>query len=160
MKMKHIKGEMMYAKRVGQYLMDAIRSVGVDKVFGVPGDFNLTFLDDIINRDDMEWIGNTNELNASYAADGYARIKGISAMVTTFGVGELSAVNGIAGAYAERVPVIAITGAPTREVERAGKYVHHSLGEGTFDDYRKCINLSRQHKDILLQKMHKLKFQD
>lgn len=124
-------------KRVGQYLMDAIRSVGVDKVFGVPGDFNLTFLDDIINRDDMEWIGNTNELNASYAADGYARIKGISAMVTTFGVGELSAVNGIAGAYAERVPVIAITGAPTREVERAGKYVHHSLGEGTFDDYRK-----------------------
>lgn len=127
----------MYAKRVGQYLMDAIRSVGVDKVFGVPGDFNLTFLDDIINREDMEWIGNTNELNASYAADGYARIKGISAMVTTFGVGELSAVNGIAGAYAERVPVIAITGAPTREVERAGKYVHHSLGEGTFDDYRK-----------------------
>ena len=124
-------------KRGGQYLMDAIRSVGVDKVFGVPGDFNLTFLDDIINRDDMEWIGNTNELNASYAADGYARIKGISAMVTTFGVGELSAVNGIAGAYAERVPVIAITGAPTREVERAGKYVHHSLGEGTFDDYRK-----------------------
>ena len=124
-------------KRVGQYLMDAIRSVGVDKVFGVPGDFNLTFLDDIINREDMEWIGNTNELNASYAADGYARIKGISAMVTTFGVGELSAVNGIAGAYAERVPVIAITGAPTREVERAGKYVHHSLGEGTFDDYRK-----------------------
>ena len=124
-------------KRVGQYLMDAIRSVGVDKVFGVPGDFNLTFLDDIINREDMEWIGNTNELNASYAADGYARIKGISAMVTTFGVGELSAVNGIAGAYAERVPVIAITGAPTREVERAGKYVHHSLCEGTFDDYRK-----------------------
>ncbi|MDU0462633.1 alpha-keto acid decarboxylase family protein [Staphylococcus ureilyticus] len=124
-------------KRVGQYLMDAIRSVGVDKVFGVPGDFNLTFLDDIINREDMEWIGNTNELNASYAADGYARIKGISAMVTTFGVGELSAVNGIAGAYAECVPVIAITGAPTREVERAGKYVHHSLGEGTFDDYRK-----------------------
>ncbi|WP_210126412.1 MULTISPECIES: alpha-keto acid decarboxylase family protein [unclassified Staphylococcus] len=124
-------------KRVGQYLMDAIRSVGVDKVFGVPGDFNLTFLDDIINREDMEWIGNTNELNASYAADGYARIKGISAMVTTFGVGELSAVNGIAGAYAERIPVIAITGAPTREVERAGKYVHHSLGEGTFDDYRK-----------------------
>ena len=61
----------------------------------------------------MEWIGNTNELNASYAADGYARMKGISAMVTTFGVGELSAVNGIAGAFAERVPVIQITGSYT-----------------------------------------------
>lgn len=123
-------------KRVGQYLMDCLSNVGVDKVFGVPGDFNLTFLDDIISHDDLEWIGNTNELNASYAADGYARLKGIAAMVTTFGVGELSAVNGIAGSYAERVPVIQITGAPTRAVEQAGKYVHHSLGEGRFDDYR------------------------
>ncbi|MCA2499195.1 alpha-keto acid decarboxylase family protein [Staphylococcus xylosus] len=123
-------------KRVGQYLMDCLSNVGVDKVFGVPGDFNLTFLDDIISRDDLEWVGNTNELNASYAADGYARLKGIAAMVTTFGVGELSAVNGIAGSYAERVPVIQITGAPTRAVEQAGKYVHHSLGEGRFDDYR------------------------
>ncbi len=57
----------------------------------------------------------------------------------TFGVGQLGAVNGIAGSYAERIPVIAITGAPTRAVEQAGKYVHHSLGEGTFDDYRKMF---------------------
>ena len=63
-------------------------------------------------------------------------MNGLGVLVTTFGVGELSAVNGIAGAYAERVPVIAITGAPTRAVEKAGKYVHHSLGEGHFDSYR------------------------
>ncbi|WP_239738411.1 alpha-keto acid decarboxylase family protein [Mammaliicoccus sp. H-M32] len=126
-------------KRVGEYLMDALSTVGVEKVFGVPGDFNLAFLDDIVSRDDMEWVGNTNELNASYAADGYARMNGISAMVTTFGVGELSAVNGIAGSYAERVPVVAITGAPTTVVEEAGKYVHHSLGEGKFDNYRKMF---------------------
>ena len=126
-------------QRVGQYLMDAVYAAGVDKVFGVPGDFNLAFLDDIISHEHIEWIGNTNELNASYATDGYARINGLGAMVTTFGVGELSAVNGIAGSYAERVPVIAITGAPTRAVEEAGKFVHHSLGEGTFDDYRKMF---------------------
>ncbi|WP_204206351.1 alpha-keto acid decarboxylase family protein [Mammaliicoccus sciuri] len=126
-------------KRVGEYLMDSLSTVGVEKVFGVPGDFNLAFLDDIVSREDMEWGGNTNELNASYAADGYARMNGISAMVTTFGVGELSAVNGIAGSYAERVPVIAITGAPTTAVEEAGKYVHHSLGEGKFDSYRKMF---------------------
>lgn len=126
-------------KRVGEYLMDALSTAGVKKVYGVPGDFNLTFLDDIVSRDDMEWVGNTNELNASYAADGYARLNGISAMVTTFGVGELSAVNGIAGSYAERVPVVAITGAPTTVVEEAGKYVHHSLGEGKFDNYRKMF---------------------
>lgn len=126
-------------QRVGQYLMDAVYAAGVDKVFGVPGDFNLAFLDDIISHEHIEWIGNTNELNASYATDGYARINGLGAMVTTFGVGELSAVNGIAGSYAERVPVIAITGAPTRAVEEAGKFVHHSLGESTFDDYRKMF---------------------
>src|SRR5699024_8759957 len=114
-----------------------ISAVGVDKVFGVPGDFNLTFLDDIIHRDDMDWVGNTNELNASYAADGYARMKGISAMVTTFGVGELSAVNGIAGAYAERVPVIAIKSAQNDGVEIDSKYMQHSLSVGTFDDSRK-----------------------
>ncbi len=97
------------------------------------------FLDDIISNPNVDRVGNTNELNASYAADGYARLNGLAALVTTFGVGELSAVNGIAGSYAERIPVIAITGAPTRAVEHAGKYVHHSLGEGTFDDYRKMF---------------------
>ncbi|KAB2209633.1 alpha-keto acid decarboxylase family protein, partial [Staphylococcus epidermidis] len=126
-------------QRIGSYLIDAIHRAGVDKIFGVPGDFNLAFLDDIISNPNVDWVGNTNELNASYAADGYARLNGLAALVTTFGVGELSAVNGIAGSYAERIPVIAITGAPTRAVEQAGKYVHHSLGEGTFDDYRKMF---------------------
>jgi TPP-dependent 2-oxoacid decarboxylase len=111
----------------------------VNEIFGVPGDFNLAFLDDVIEHKDVKWVGNTNELNASYAADGYARMNGLAAMITTFGVGELSAVNGIAGSYAERVPVIAITGAPTTKVEQERKFVHHSLGEGTFDDYRKMF---------------------
>ncbi|MCG3399167.1 alpha-keto acid decarboxylase family protein [Staphylococcus massiliensis] len=126
-------------RRVGQYLMDCLSEMDVEKIFGVPGDFNLAFLDDIISHDKVEWVGNTNELNGSYAADGYARMKGLSALVTTFGVGELSAVNGIAGSYAERVPVIAITGAPTTASEQAGNYVHHSLGEGIFDSYRKMF---------------------
>lgn len=121
---------------VGHFLIDEINKQGVDKIFGVPGDFNLTFLDTIVEHPNVEWIGNTNELNASYAADGYARVIGIGALVTTFGVGELSTMNGIAGAYAERVPVIAITGAPTTTVERDKKYVHHTLGEGNYDDFR------------------------
>lgn len=126
-------------RRVGQYLIDQISVYGVDKIFGVPGDFNLAFLDDITSHEKVEWVGNTNELNGSYAADGYARLKGLGALVTTFGVGELSAVNGIAGSYAERVPVVAITGAPTTVVEKAEKYIHHSLGEGRFNDYRKMF---------------------
>lgn len=126
-------------RRVGQYLLDSVKTAGANKIFGVPGDFNLAFLDDIVRHDGVEWVGTVNELNGSYAADGYARIHGLGVLVTTFGVGELSAVNGIAGSYAERVPVIAITGAPTTAVEEAGKYIHHSLGEGKFDSYRQMF---------------------
>jgi pyruvate decarboxylase len=60
---------------------------------------------DYIEKHGLNWVGNANELNASYAADGYARVKGISALVTTFGVGELSAVNGIAGSYSVRAGI-------------------------------------------------------
>ncbi len=57
----------MMKKRIGQFLIDEIAKQGVDKIFGVPGDFNLTFLDDIEAHETLEWVGNTNELNASYA---------------------------------------------------------------------------------------------
>jgi pyruvate decarboxylase len=68
-------------------------------MFGVPGDFNLGFLDYVEDHPKIEWAGNCNELNASYAADGYARVKEGSpgVVLTTFGVGELSCTNGIAG---------------------------------------------------------------
>lgn len=124
-------------QRIGQLLLDTLAVNGVDKMFGVPGDFTLAFLDDVVRHDKIEWIGNTNELNAAYAADGYARVKGLAAVSTTFGVGELSAVNGIAGSYAERVPVVKIAGGPSSIAQQEGRYVHHSLGEGVFDAYSK-----------------------
>jgi len=67
-------------------------------------------------------VGTCNELNAAYAADGYARIKGVpTALVTTYAVGELSAMNGVAGAYAEQACMIHIVGMPSR----AGKKINH-----------------------------------
>lgn len=120
---------------VGNYLLDRLSELGVRHMFGVPGDYNLSFLDDIIDYDGIEWVGNCNELNAAYAADGYARVNGIAALITTFGVGELSAINGIAGSYAERVPVVKITGLPTTNVMDNGLYVHHTLGDGRFDHF-------------------------
>lgn len=77
----------------------------------------------------------------AYAADGYARVNGISALVTTFGVGELSALNGIAGAYAEQVPVIHIVGSPSTLAERDGLLLHHTLGNGDFNVFK---NISSQ----------------
>ena len=117
---------------VGDYLIDSLKEYGVKHIIGVPGDYNLSFLDQIDDSEDIEWIGNCNELNASYAADGYGRIKGMAAIATTFGVGELSAVNGIAGSYAENVPVVKIVGIPSSKVVENRKLVHHTLGDGEF----------------------------
>jgi pyruvate decarboxylase len=90
---------------------------------------------DYIPKSGLKWVGSVNELNAAYAADGYARVKGIGAMVTTFGVGELSAINGIAGAYSEQIPVVHIVGCPSTLSQRNGMLLHHTLGNGDFNVY-------------------------
>ena len=92
---------------VGQYIVQRLAQLGVKHIFGLPGDYNMQFLDMIEDEHKLKWVGCANELNASYAVDGYARSTGLpGALVTTFGVGELSALNGIAGAYTEKLPVI------------------------------------------------------
>ncbi|CAO0793852.1 unnamed protein product [Mucor circinelloides] len=118
---------------IGQHLINRLKEINIDVVFGVPGDFNMPLLDIIEDDKDMTWGNNANELNASYAADGYARIRGAGAIVTTFGVGELSAVNGLAGSYSEMLPVIHIAGTPSTKSQAAGAMLHHSLGDGNFD---------------------------
>ncbi|MEU4199632.1 thiamine pyrophosphate-binding protein [Streptomyces sp. NPDC026294] len=118
---------------VADYLLRRLRELDVEHLFGVPGDYNLGFLDQVTAFPGLAWVGTCNELDAAYAADGYARLRGAAALVTTFGVGELSAVNGVAGAYAECVPVVAVTGMPATEVAAAGRPVHHTLMDG---DYR------------------------
>ncbi|KAK0610490.1 thiamine diphosphate-binding protein [Bombardia bombarda] len=80
----------------------------------------------------LKWVGSVNELNAAYAADGYARIKGIGALITTFGIGELSALNGVAGAYSEHIPLVHIVGCPSTISQRNGMLLHHTLGNGDF----------------------------
>jgi indolepyruvate decarboxylase len=127
---------------VGDYLIARLAEAGIRHVFGVPGDYNLEFLDHIIDSADLTWVGNANELGAAYAADGYARVSGAGALVTTYGVGELSAINGIAGAYAEYVPVIHIVGAPATSAQRAGLLNHHTLGDG---DYK---HFARAHAEV------------
>ncbi|TVY84333.1 Pyruvate decarboxylase [Lachnellula suecica] len=117
---------------VAEYLMTRLHQIGVRSVHGVPGDYNLVALD-YIPKAGLKWTGNVNELNAGYAADGYARVKGISAIVTTFGVGELSAMNAIAGAYSEHVPIVHIVGCPSTISQRDGMLLHHTLGNGNFN---------------------------
>ncbi|EIK0129962.1 alpha-keto acid decarboxylase family protein [Salmonella enterica] len=117
---------------VADYLLDRLAGCGIGHLFGVPGDYNLQFLDHVIDHPTLRWVGCANELNAAYAADGYARMSGAGALLTTFGVGELSAINGIAGSYAEYVPVLHIVGAPFSAAQQRGELMHHTLGDGDF----------------------------
>ncbi|ECF4501671.1 alpha-keto acid decarboxylase family protein [Salmonella enterica subsp. enterica serovar Javiana] len=117
---------------VADYLLDRLAGCGIGHLFGVPGDYNLQFLDHMIDHPTLRWVGCASELNAAYAADGYARMSGAGALLTTFGVGELSAINGIAGSYAEYVPVLHIVGAPCSAAQQRGELMHHTLGDGDF----------------------------
>ncbi|WP_413495088.1 alpha-keto acid decarboxylase family protein [Morganella psychrotolerans] len=119
-------------KTVIEHVLGRLQDLGIHHVFGVAGDYAFPVEDAVCESNTMKWIGNCNELNAAYAADGYARINGMAALSTTFGVGELSAINGIAGAYAENLPVFHLVGMPASGVQKSGRLVHHTLGDGNF----------------------------
>ncbi len=112
---------------VSNYILDRLHEAGVGHLFGVPGDYVLDFLDHVITSP-IAWVGTCNELNAGYAADGYARMRGISGAVVTYGVGGLSILNAVAGAFAEKVPMVVLSGAPPTRRRTAGALVHHLVG--------------------------------
>lgn len=132
---------MVSSYKVADYLLDRLAEVGIRHLFGVPGDFNLHFLDHVINHPVIEWMGCANELNAAYAADGYARVMPAAALLTVTGVGELSAINGIAGSFAEYLPVIHIVGTPALRAQKAGELLHHSLGDGDFGHFSRMAQV-------------------
>ncbi len=116
-----------------QHVLSRLREIGITDIFGVPGDFSFPVNDAICLDPEIRWVGCCNELNATYAADGYARIKRVGAVCTTYGVGELSALNGIAGAYAEHLPLFHLVGMPNRSTQEARAIMHHTLGNGDYD---------------------------
>jgi indolepyruvate decarboxylase len=85
------RSETVKAVSVADYIVDRLAAVGINHCFGVAGDYVFPICDAVDNSAKMKWIGCANELNASYAADGYARIRGAAMLATTYGVGELSA---------------------------------------------------------------------
>lgn len=121
---------------VGAYLAHRLVQLGAPHVLGLPGDFNLSLLDEMVAVPGIEWVGTTNELNAAYAVDAYARTtRRPAALVTTYGVGELSAINGVAGSFAEDVPVVAVTGMPPTTARSSAALLHHTLVDGDFDHF-------------------------
>jgi indolepyruvate decarboxylase len=121
--------------KIGDFLLRRLKEAGVRHLFGVPGDYNLELLQQLQDSGALKWIGTTNELNASYAADGYARLNGLGALLVTNGVGPLAAINGVGGSYSEHVPVICIAGSiPLRSVDR-GLGMHHTMADGSYDHF-------------------------
>ncbi|MDD5303873.1 MAG: thiamine pyrophosphate-binding protein [Elusimicrobia bacterium] len=124
---------------VGAYLAARLTQAGLRDFFGVPGDFNLVLLDELIKQPGLRMIGCCNELNAGYAADGYARVKGLSMVVVTYMVGGLSVINAAAGAYSDDLPLLVLSGGPNTNDAAAGHRVHHTLGEKDLYQASRCF---------------------
>lgn len=126
--------------KVADYLIQELNKLGITDFFGLPGDFNFNILYAIDDNPNTNWVGCTNELNAGYAADGYARINGYGALVTTYGVGELSAVNATAGSFAENIPVIHIAGTPATKYIKQNALIHHNFQNPDYYAYEKVFS--------------------
>uniref|UniRef100_A0A1D1Z6I1 pyruvate decarboxylase n=1 Tax=Anthurium amnicola TaxID=1678845 RepID=A0A1D1Z6I1_9ARAE len=124
---------------LGRHLARRLVQIGVTDVFTVPGDSILTLLDHLIAEPALRNVGCCNELNAGYAADGYARSRGVGACVVTFTVGGLSVLNAIAGAYSENLPVICVVGGPNSNDYGTNRILHHTMGLPDFSQELRCF---------------------
>lgn len=120
---------------VAEYALTRLSQLGIDKLFGVPGDYAFAIDDAAEVVPGLDWVLSANELNAAYAADGYARIRGAAILTTTYGVGELSAINGVMGSKAHHVPVFHLVGMPSERIKKQGLITHHNLGDTDYDRF-------------------------
>ena len=114
------------ALSVGQYLIQRLRDYGINDLFGIPGDYVLSFYS-LLEQSDINVVGCTREDNAEFAADAYARINGMGALCVTYCVGGLSVCNSIAGAFAEKSPVVLISGSPGLNERYDDPLLHHKV---------------------------------
>ena len=111
---------------IGQYLIDRLHALGVEHVFGIPGDYVLG-LYKMLEASPIRLVGMTREDNAGFAADAYARLHGLGCVCVTYCVGGLSLCNSVAGAYAEKSPVIVLSGSPGLSERAHNPLLHHKV---------------------------------
>lgn len=109
---------------IGEYLLKKLQSYNIDHIFGIPGDYIVQFFD-LIEKSPIQHIGTTREETAGYAADAYARMKGMGVVCVTYGVGGLSMINAVTGAYAEKSPLVVISGSPGVQEREQEVLLHH-----------------------------------
>jgi len=129
--------ESPYTGTIGGYLIERLQSLGVDHVFGVPGDYIIAFFKQLSDSK-IQLVNTCDELTAGYAADAYARTRGLGAVCVTYSVGGLKVVNATAQAFAEKSPIIVITGAPGISERTKNALLHHTVRD--FDTQRRIFD--------------------
>lgn len=110
---------------IGDYLLKKLQNYGIDYIFGIPGDYVVQFFD-MIEQSPIQHIGTTREETAGFAADAYARTNGMGAACVTYGVGGLSMINAVTAAYAEKSPLVVISGGPGINERTEDALLHHT----------------------------------
>ncbi|GAQ86799.1 pyruvate decarboxylase [Klebsormidium nitens] len=128
-----------HKRTLGHHIASRLVEIGCSEFFTVPGDFNLVLLDQLLQEPKLRMINTCNELNAGYAADGYARAKGVGCCAVTFTVGGLSVINAIAGAYSENLPVICLVGGVNSNDYGTKRILHHTIGLPDFGQELQCF---------------------
>ncbi len=113
-------------RTIGDYLIERLLDYGVKDIFGIPGDYVLSFYS-MLEQSPLQVVGCTREDCAGFAADAYARLQGMGAVCVTYCVGGLSVCNSIAGAFAEKSPIVVISGAPGLNERVKGALLHHQV---------------------------------
>jgi indolepyruvate decarboxylase len=122
------RSESVTSLSIGQYLIRRLSDYGIRHVFGLPGDYVLSFYS-MLEHSPLDLVNCTREDCAGFAADAYARVNGMGALCVTYGVGGMSVANSVAGAYAEKSPVVMISGAPGMGERANDPLLHHRVRE-------------------------------
>jgi TPP-dependent 2-oxoacid decarboxylase len=122
---------------VGDYLIDRLHNYGIRHIFGVPGDYILGFYQQLNQSNKIKIINTCDEQGAGFAADAYARINGLGVACVTYCVGGLKVVNSTAQAFAEKSPLVIISGAPGINERLKNPLLHHKVKD--FDTQRKIF---------------------
>lgn len=125
------------SQNVAGYLIQRLYELGVRHIFGVPGDFVLGFYHELIQSNKLEVINTCDEQGAGFAADAYARIHGLGVVCVTYCVGGLKVVNAAAQAFAEKSPLVVISGAPGIKERKKNPLLHHKVRD--FDTQQKIF---------------------
>ncbi len=132
---------------VAEFLIERLENAGVGHVFGVPGDYVLNFIKQLGDSKKIKFVNSTCESHAGFAADAYARVHGIGCVCTTYNVGTLKVCNAVAGAYAERSPLVVLSGSPGLKERNEDFELHHFVK--SFDNQLKMFKHITCHSVIL-----------